>query len=71
MFRTKLNTIIAVTALAIAVFGATPVGHAAARFVLPKNTVGAGQLKKNAVTGVKVAFGAPQRAVVAHGMAKC
>jgi len=30
MFRTKLNTIIAVTALAIAVFGATPVGHAAA-----------------------------------------
>ena len=55
--KTKLNTIIAVTALAIAAFGATPLGHAATRFVLPKNSVGSGQLKKNAVTGAKIKNG--------------
>jgi hypothetical protein len=55
--RTKLNTIIAVTALVVAVFGATPLGHAAGRFVLPKASVGAGQLKANAVSGVKVKDG--------------
>jgi hypothetical protein len=55
--KTKLNTIIAVTALALAVFGASPLGHAATRFVLPKNSVGAGQLKKNAVTGAKIKNG--------------
>jgi hypothetical protein len=52
--KTKLNTIIAVTALAVAVLGATPVGHAAARLVLPNGSVGSGQLKKDAVTGGKV-----------------
>ena len=57
MLRTKLNTIIAVTALVIAVFGATPLGHAAGRFVLPKASVGAGQLKSNAVTSSKVKDG--------------
>jgi hypothetical protein len=57
MLKTKLNTIIAVTALVIAVFGATPLGHAAGRFVLPKASVGAGQLKANAVTGSKVKDG--------------
>jgi collagen triple helix repeat protein len=55
--KTKLNTIIAVTALAVAVLGATPLGHAATRFVLPKSSVGATQLKKNAVTGAKVKNG--------------
>jgi hypothetical protein len=55
--KTKLNTIIAVTAVAVAVFGATPLGHAATRFVLPKNSVGPGQLKKNAVTGAKIKNG--------------
>jgi hypothetical protein len=55
--KTKLNTIIAVTALAVAVFGATPLGHAATRLVLPKNSVGPGQLKKNAVTGAKIKNG--------------
>ena len=57
MLRTKLNTIIAVTALAVAALGATPLGHAAGRFVLPKASVGAGQLKANAVTGAKVKDG--------------
>ena len=55
--KTKLNTIIAVTALAVAVFGATPLGHAATRFVLPKNSVGSGQLKANAVTAAKIKNG--------------
>ena len=57
MHKTKLNTIIAVTALVVAVFGATPLGHAAGRLVLPKGSVGAGQLKANAVTGAKVKDG--------------
>ncbi len=57
MLKTKLNTIIAVTALVVAVFGATPLGHAAERLVLPKASVGAGQLKANAVSGAKVKDG--------------
>ena len=64
---TKLNTIIAVTALAVAVLGATPIGHAAARFVLPTNSVGAGQLKNNAVTGKKIAKNAITGAKVKNG----
>ena len=54
MFKSKLTTIVAITALVIAVFGATPLGQAAGRFVLPKNSVGAAQLKKNAVSGKKL-----------------
>ena len=57
MLKLKLNTIVAVTALVVAVFGSTPLGHAAARIVLPKNSVGVGQLKKDAVTGLKVKDG--------------
>ena len=57
MLKLKLNTIVAVTALVVAVFGSTPLGQAAARVVLPKNSVGVGQLKKNAVTGLKVKDG--------------
>jgi Collagen triple helix repeat (20 copies) len=55
--KTKLNTIMAATALVVAVLGATPLGHAAGRLVLPKASVGAGQLKANAVTGSKVKNG--------------
>jgi hypothetical protein len=57
MFRSKTSTILAATALVVAVFGATPLGHAAKRFALPKNSVGAMQLKQNAVTGLKVKDG--------------
>jgi hypothetical protein len=39
------------------VLGSTPLGHAAGRLVLPKASVGAGQLKPNAVTGAKVKDG--------------
>jgi hypothetical protein len=47
-------TIIAITALVVAVLAATPVGQAAGRIVLGKNSVGTAQLKKNAVTSAKV-----------------
>jgi hypothetical protein len=57
VFNLKLNTVVAVTALAVAVLGATPLGHAAGRLILPKGSVGAAQLKKNAVTGLKVKDG--------------
>jgi hypothetical protein len=55
MLKSRLTTIVAVTAFVMAVFGATPLGQAAGRFVLPKNSVGAAQLKKNAVSGKKLA----------------
>jgi hypothetical protein len=56
-FRRRLPVILSTTALIIAVFGATPVGHAVERLVLPKASVGAAQLKPNAVTGPKVKDG--------------
>jgi len=54
---TRINTILAVTALVVAVFGATPVGHAAASMILPKNSVGTTQLKTGSVTGAKIKNG--------------
>lgn len=57
MKSSKTPTIIAVTALAVSVLAATPLGHAASRLVLAKNSVGTAQLKKNAVTGAKVKNG--------------
>lgn len=55
MFKSKITTIIAVTALVVAVLGATPLGQAASRLVLPKNSVGAVQIKKSAVGSKKIA----------------
>jgi hypothetical protein len=57
MSKLKFSPIVAVTALLVAVFGSTPLGHAAARMVLPSNSVGSTQIKSNAVTGVKVKNG--------------
>jgi hypothetical protein len=57
MKSTKTPTIIAVAALVLSVLAATPLGHAAGRLVLAKNSVGTKQLKKNAVTGAKVKNG--------------
>jgi len=57
MSGSKISIILAATALLVAVLGATPVGQAAGRLVLPKNSVGAVQLKKSAVTGLKVKNG--------------
>ena len=50
----KIPTIIATTALVVAVLAATPVGQAAGRLALGKSSVGTAQLKKNAVTSAKV-----------------
>jgi len=55
MSGSKTPTIIAITALVIALLAATPLGQAAGRFVLPKNSVGAAQLKKSAVGTKKIA----------------
>jgi hypothetical protein len=57
MKGSKTPTAIAVTALVVAALAATPIGQAAGRIVLGKNTVGTAQLKKNAVTGAKVKDG--------------
>jgi len=53
----KTPTAIAVTALVVAALAATPIGQAAGRIVLGKNSVGTAQLKKNAVTTAKVKNG--------------
>jgi hypothetical protein len=53
----KTPTILAATALVVAVFGSTPLGNAAGRMILPKNSVGSAQLKTAAVTGAKVKDG--------------
>jgi hypothetical protein len=55
--KPRSATVLAATALVVAVFGSTPLGHAAGRLVLPKGSVGAKQLKTNAVTGLKVLDG--------------
>jgi hypothetical protein len=57
MLKPRFSPIVAVTALVVAVFGSTPLGHAAARMVLPSNSVGTTQIKSNAVTGLKVKDG--------------
>jgi collagen triple helix repeat protein len=56
-FTARKATVLAATALVIAVFGSTPLGQAAGNLVLPRNSVGATQLKQNAVTGLKVKDG--------------
>jgi hypothetical protein len=65
----KLNssTVIAATALAVAVFGSTPIGHAAGNLILPRNSVGTAQLKGSAVTGLKVKDGSLAAADFAAG----
>ena len=57
MLKSKITPVLAATALVVAVFGSTPLGHAAANMVLPKSSVGTAQIKKNAVTGLKVKNG--------------
>jgi Collagen triple helix repeat (20 copies) len=54
MLKSTTATILAATALVVAVFGSTPLGHAAGSLILARNSVGTVQLKKNAVTAVKL-----------------
>jgi len=63
----KTPTILAATALAVALFGSTPLGHAAGKLVLPTNSVGAKQIQKNSVTGLKVKNGTLTAADFAAG----
>ncbi len=52
--RDRLPLILSTTALLVAVLGITPLGQAAYNAVVPKNSVGAQQLRKGAVTNVKL-----------------
>jgi hypothetical protein len=63
----KTPTILAATALAVALFGSTPLGHAAGKLILPASSVGAKQLQKNSVTGPKVKDGSLTAADFAAG----
>lgn len=59
--KNRWPVVLSVTALVVAVLGATPVGEAALN-ALPRNSVGPLQLKTNAVTSVKVKNGSLLRA---------
>jgi hypothetical protein len=52
--RDRLPLILSCTALIVAVFGATPLGEAAYKAVVPNNSVGPGQLRNAAVTNPKI-----------------
>jgi hypothetical protein len=67
MFKSRTATILAATALVVAVFGSTPLGHAASNLILARNSVGAAQLKKNAVTGPKIRKNAVTSVKVKNG----
>ena len=56
----RVSTTLSVTALAVAVLGWTPLGEAARDVVFPPNSVGATQLKANAVTSPKIRNGSVQ-----------
>lgn len=55
--RSRLPIVLSVTALVVAVLGATPVGEAAMSLAVPRNSVGTIQLRNSAVTSVKVKNG--------------
>jgi hypothetical protein len=67
LHKLRTPTILASTALAVALFGSTSLGHAAGQLILPKNSVGAAQLKNSAVTGAKVKDGTLAAADFAAG----
>ena len=67
MLKSRIGTILGATALAVAVFGSTPVGHAAGNLILARNSVGPAQLKQNAVTGAKIRKDAVTGAKVKNG----
>ena len=64
MKSTKTPTIIAVTALVVAVLAATPVGQAAGKSLLAKSSIGTTQLKRNAVTAATSLSLRPPKAIV-------
>jgi hypothetical protein len=50
----KLPIVLSTVALCVAILGATPAGQAAARLVVPSNSVGTLQLKTGSVTDAKI-----------------
>ena len=52
--RDRLPLVLSTTALIVALFGSTPLGQAAYNAVVPKNSVGAQQLRSGAVTNAKL-----------------
>ncbi len=65
--RNRLHVVISVTALVIAVLGATPAGEAAKKLIIPKNSVGTVQLKKGAVATAKLRNNAVTSVKVRNG----
>lgn len=61
--RTHSSIIISITALLIAVFGSTPIGEAAWNQVVPRNSVGTIQIKRNAVKARQLAPNAVRSAL--------
>ncbi len=57
MSGSKISIVLAASALLVSVLFATPLGQAAGNLVLAKNSVGAAQIKKGAVNGLKVKNG--------------
>jgi len=55
--KARLPFALSLSALVVALLGATPVGHAVTELVVPRNSVGTAQLKNNAVVGAKVKDG--------------
>ncbi len=63
----RISFVISLTALAVAVGGATPLGEAALKQVLPRDSVGTLQLKHNAVTSAKLAPNTVRAGQVVNG----
>jgi hypothetical protein len=67
MSSSKTTSIIAIAAIVTAVFAATPVGQAAGRMILARNSIGTAQIKNSAVSGTKVATNAVSSRKVKDG----
>lgn len=65
--RPTLPVVLSATALVVTVLGATPLGAIAQNAAFPRNSVGTGQLKRNAVTPAKLAPNAVRSAHVLDG----
>jgi len=65
--KDRLPIALSVTALIVSVLGFTPVGEAAKRLVVPRNSVGSGQLKAGAVKRSDIGANAVDSAKVANG----
>ena len=63
----RANSALALTALVVAVGGATPIGEAAWNQVVPRGSVGTLQLKRNAVTSSKLAPNSVRTGQVVNG----